>query len=933
MRGLVVNGQWTEDPKEIKKVVEGYFEKILKEQGVNRPVFRSSLFQRLSDQEAAGLEVPFSEVEVWTAIKNCGSSKAPGPDGFNFRFLKKFWPLLKQDILLALEWFWENGKINDGCNSSFISLIPKVTCLLNLNEYRRISLIGSYYKIVSKVLTARLQKVIGSVIGEEQHAFIHGRWVLIANELLSFVTKDKTKSFAFKVDYEKTYDCVCWEFLFDTMRSMGFGEKCIRWIRACLESSKISILVNGSPTGEFKVSKGLRQGDPISPFLFVIVAEALNVAMKELIGKGKFEGLEVGKRVKVLISHLQYADDTLFFEVGNPENLARLIKTLRCFEWAAGLKINFNKSKLIGLGVSDDVSRGWASSIGCGSTFQVLGLPIGSRMSFIESWNGVAEKFSSKLTKWKAKTLSSGGRLTLVRSYSFVFVFLFHAPKGVLNFLERVRREFFWGGGMGEKRVINWVNWENTLNTFGKGGLLIGSLAAFSESGGGDSLKKTNPYGFKLSKDYTARTEGLKVKERQPSEAAGKTVDRLGVNFSSLVGKKLGNGFGGRGTEKYGKRRENLKIRKHQSRDHFASASVSRREPAAWRSRNGLRSFPFKYWPPPSVEICVNKQLSPLVLVERERELLCRYAAEFDSRSSVVVLSRLKLVSLFIYDNYRISDSTRFWLDRWLGPFRLCDEFTWLFQLEINKEATVKERCSWVGYQWMWKWNWRRGTRGREAGELLSLIDKLGELKPRVEEKDTAFWWLDINGEFSVKGLRRLVDEKLLQENLNFLETSWIKEVPKKVSIFVWKLRQKKLPVRAVLDQLGMDLHSLLCPRCEGEVETIDHAFVFCEEGLWKEVFKWWRCGEVTVNSIDDLLSFQDDTWSSERVKLKWKAMLWSFLYLLWRNRNKVVFEKGVKKIALVFGDFQQQSFSWIHNRTKQGMGSGADWLSHPHLG
>ena len=114
----------------------------------------------------------------------------------------------------------------------------------------------------------------------------------------------------------------------------------------------------------------------------LIIVEALNVVLKESIGNSKFEGIEVGKSSKVLISHLQYADDTLSFGNVNSTNLANLIKTLRCFEWAAGLKININKSKLIGLGLGEETTKEWEDSIGCGLErlpFKYLGLSIGQR--------------------------------------------------------------------------------------------------------------------------------------------------------------------------------------------------------------------------------------------------------------------------------------------------------------------------------------------------------------------------------------------------------------------------------------------------------------------------------------------------------------------------------------------------------------------------
>lgn len=181
--------------------------------------------------------------------------------------------------------FWDEEKINGGCNASFITLIPKNSNPTGLNEYRSISLIGVYYKVLSKALAEKMKLVMGKIIGDTQAAFIKGRYildgVLIANEVTDYMGKAKKKGFIFKVDFEKAYDSMDWAFLLDMLEEMGFGHKWCRWIKACLESASVSVLVNGSPTKEFKMEKGLRQGDPLAPFLFLVVAEGLNTLMTE----------------------------------------------------------------------------------------------------------------------------------------------------------------------------------------------------------------------------------------------------------------------------------------------------------------------------------------------------------------------------------------------------------------------------------------------------------------------------------------------------------------------------------------------------------------------------------------------------------------------------------------------------------------------------
>ncbi|XP_071700547.1 uncharacterized protein [Rutidosis leptorrhynchoides] len=283
--------------------------------------------------------------------------------------------------------FWCNGNISKGCNASFITLVPKKQDPSLLNDYRSISLIGSYYKIIAKLLSNRIRKVIPTLVGFEQSAFIKGRNIidgaLIANESISFLKHNRIKSLIFKVDFEKEFDCLNWDILMEVMEIMVFGVKWRGWIRSCLSSASISVLVNGTPTSEFKMEKGIRQGDPLSPFLFIIVAEGLNVLAKKAVCNKKFLGVEIGSE-KVPISHLQYADDMIFFGEWSITNLQNLFKLLKCFELTSGLKVNYQKSNLFGISVEKSEIKNLANMFGCnsGNYIDDLGIPFPN--SFIQ---------------------------------------------------------------------------------------------------------------------------------------------------------------------------------------------------------------------------------------------------------------------------------------------------------------------------------------------------------------------------------------------------------------------------------------------------------------------------------------------------------------------------------------------------------------------
>ncbi|KAJ9557883.1 hypothetical protein OSB04_012497 [Centaurea solstitialis] len=280
---------------------------------------------------------------------------------------------------------------------------------------------------VWEAIKDHLEDVGGEVkvgVREYHRGILKGRYildgVLIANEVVEDLRKTKRKGMVFKVDFEKAYDSVEWDFLLDTLKMMGFGDRWCKWIRSCLHSALVLILINGALTEEFKMKKGHRQGDPLAPFLFLVVAECLNVLMREATKKGMFKGIAVGKE-KVEISTYNM----------------RMIANSMEWEW---------RKERFKLGIIK-----WVVVL-AHYLSHTFGLPVGATMNRIEHWKVVVEKMKNKLALWKAREMLFGGRLTLVKS--------------VLGGVE--------GTANGKRRA--WVKWEKVVSDFKKGGLKVGSL-------------------------------------------------------------------------------------------------------------------------------------------------------------------------------------------------------------------------------------------------------------------------------------------------------------------------------------------------------------------------------------------------------------------------------------------------------------------------
>ncbi|GKB59408.1 reverse transcriptase domain, reverse transcriptase zinc-binding domain protein [Tanacetum coccineum] len=260
---------------------------------------------------------------------------------------------------------------------------------------------------------------------------------LIANETFNYAKKEKLKRLLFKVDFEMAFDNVNWKFLIDVMSQMGFSAKWCKWIHACLSSASISILINGSPSKEFSMKRGIQKGDLLSPFLFLIIVEALQVMMIESCNKEILKGHFVSKNDTNISLH-QYADDTLFFGEWYKTNALCLVHIFKYFHDVSGLKINLVKCQLFGISVRLADVENIARSIIClysSLPFTYLGL---------EAWDEVVNRFSNKLSMWKAKLLFVGGRLTpvksVLRSLPLYFFSIFKASKIAISRLESIRR-------------------------------------------------------------------------------------------------------------------------------------------------------------------------------------------------------------------------------------------------------------------------------------------------------------------------------------------------------------------------------------------------------------------------------------------------------------------------------------------------------------
>ncbi|GKD38272.1 RNA-directed DNA polymerase, eukaryota, reverse transcriptase zinc-binding domain protein [Tanacetum coccineum] len=321
-------------------------------------------------------------------------------------------------------------------------------------------------EIKEAVWDCGIDKTPGDLVNEIQSAFVKDRQILdgpfILNELMQWCKSKKKQTMVFKVDFEKAYDSIRWDFLDDVMKKFGFGEIWCNWIQSCLQTSRGSVLVNGSPTQEFQFHKGLKQGDPLSPFLFILVMESLHISFQRVVDDGLFKGINLNSSLH--LSHLFYADDAIFMGQWNQDNIDTLIHVLDIFHRASGLRINMSKSKLLGICVEANNLKYAAEKIGCSilkTPFTYLGARVGAQMSRINAWKEITDGMVSRLSKWKVKTLSIGGRLTLLKSVlgatPIYHMSIFKAPMKVLQNMEAISARFFNGADLNTRKACSEV--------------------------------------------------------------------------------------------------------------------------------------------------------------------------------------------------------------------------------------------------------------------------------------------------------------------------------------------------------------------------------------------------------------------------------------------------------------------------------------------
>jgi exonuclease III len=437
--------------------------------GAKHQTFRY-LSDKLSPEMKRKLQAPIQLSELKLAIDNMCVGKSPGPDGLILEFYKEFWQLIGEEYLSMVQLSIQTGKFPPGVTTGMIALLHKGGERKALTNWRPITLLNLSYKIFAKALQLRLQPILSEIIGCEQSAFLPLRFILdnilLTQETLAWADQSRQDLLFLKLDFSKAFDMIDWEFLFEAMSLMGFPGEFLGMIKLLFHDAEACVKVNGFTSESFRIKRGVRQGCPVAPYLFIIAAEVLNIMVMAEMVAGRVKGIELpfGNRQQIIA---QYADDTSFTLRGEKEPVRNLIYILETFCAASGLVLNWGKSSghwkshrtMFRPQWTEHLGVTWAEEEDVG---KLLGAPFGLSLTSGDINDFLYERIRKKLTHWSATMMNLTGRAVIVNSVLLGACFYFFSiwggtKQGIARIKSLMINYLASGGAQRARAKVSWI--------------------------------------------------------------------------------------------------------------------------------------------------------------------------------------------------------------------------------------------------------------------------------------------------------------------------------------------------------------------------------------------------------------------------------------------------------------------------------------------
>lgn len=350
-------------------------------------------------------------------------------------------------------------------------------------------------KIITKVVANRLKHTLPDVIDLEQSAFVQGRLItdnaLIAMECFHWLKKKKKGKngvMALKLDMSKAYDRIKWIFVEKVLSAMGYPSRMVEFIMRCVSSVSYQILINGQPSRSFTPERGLRQGEPLSPYLFILCADVFSGPIHKDVATKELNGTKVARQTPQ-ISHLFFADDSLLFSRANTTEARKILNILATYQQASGQVVNLDKSEAsFSRNVSNEDKNMICEMMGVKAVeaqSRYLGFPVPFGRSKKVIFSFVIDRVWKKLKGWKEKCLSKAGKVTLIKAIAQAIpnyiLSCYIMPEVCCKEIDSMLAKFWWGSRE-ESKKFHWLSWERLSKAKSKGGMGFRGFKEFNKA-------------------------------------------------------------------------------------------------------------------------------------------------------------------------------------------------------------------------------------------------------------------------------------------------------------------------------------------------------------------------------------------------------------------------------------------------------------------
>ncbi|KAK8936556.1 putative ribonuclease H protein [Platanthera zijinensis] len=473
----------------------------------------------------------WTDAEIKTAVFSFGRNKAPGYDGVTHSFFTHFWKFTMFEIIAAVKNFFATSTMEAKWKDTLVALIPKCSNPSTPDHFRPISLCSTIYKVTAKILANRMKPLLKKLISEEQAAFVPGRLMtdncLLAQELIHrlHTTESSTGYMAIKIDLEKAFDRMQWSFVERALLAFNFPPQWIKLIMECISFPRFGLLINGTRSKWINATCGLRQGCPLSPYLFILCSDFLSLLIKANKSPG------IGMKINLTapkISHLLFADDTLLFGSATTRTANELANIMNHYCTLSGEAVNSHKSQVIfGPKVPAATKGNILKLLGHSSSnaFSYLGIILRPGKCRTADFDKLLDVITGKIRSWGLRHLSLAGRAALIKST--LSAIPLHAiantpvPMSVINKINSLMSTFFWSGDL-QKHSIHYAKWSEICLPLEQGGLgfknlhlwrrvLMSNVAARVARANGSFLARTLAAKYKGRNKFTANRSHSKI--------------------------------------------------------------------------------------------------------------------------------------------------------------------------------------------------------------------------------------------------------------------------------------------------------------------------------------------------------------------------------------------------------------------------------------